>query len=373
MQRESIVIMTLVLALTLIGVFMVFSASAVDSHADARFLRELIYVGLGMITLYVMAHFDYHHLRSPIIFRSIVLFSLLLLVAVLIPGIGEMRLGARRWLEIAGVSFQPSEFAKLALILLLAVKLSNNQEDIKGFSSGFLPPVLLTFLFTGLILGEKDLGTPVVLTMVAFVMMFIAGVRWRYLLPSVLPVIGIIYALSITSPHRVRRLMAFVDPWRYQSDEGYQLVQSMTAFAVGSIWGRGPGAGEQKLGYLPEAHTDFIFAVWAEEMGLVGTLTLVTLFVVLLVVSLRIAICARDLFGTLLAGGIIALVAIQAGVNMSVTTGLLPTKGLPLPFISWGGSALLTFMLMMGILINIGLQAEAPERGKNIGAAQQAS
>lgn len=364
MRRESMAVLTIVLTLVLIGVFVVYSAGAVEAGSSNRLMRQLVYVGLGLIIFFVAAHFDYHRLRDPLIFQGIIVLSLLLLMAVLVPGIGAVRGGARRWIEIGGFSFQPSELGKFGLILLLAAKLSDNQEHIKSFARGFLPPAVITGVFAGLILLEKDLGGPVILGAVAYLMLCIAGVRWLYLAPSLfLGALGV-YLLSIASPHRVERLMAFRDPWSYRDDKAYQLIQSMAAFAHGAVWGKGPGAGEQKLYYLPEAHTDFIFAVWAEEMGLIGTLALALLFLALLAVSLRIALNAPDLFGTLLAAGIVSLVALQAGINMAVTTGLLPTKGLPLPFISWGGSSLLVFMGLMGIVVNIGLHAGGPKRAR---------
>lgn len=361
MKRESTLILTIVFALVLIGIFMVYSASAVDA-GSGRLTRQLVYVSIGLVLLFLMAHFDYHQLQNPVLFRALIVFSLALLVLVLVPGVGVVRGGARRWIEIGAFTFQPSELAKFGLILILAVKLSGNQENLKSFRKGFIPPVVTTAIFAALILAEKDLGGPIVLCAVAFLMLLTAGIPWRYLVPSILPVVSVVYTLAMTSPHRVKRLMAFMDPWQYSDDEGYQLIQSMAAFAQGAVWGRGPGAGEQKLYYLPEAHTDFIFAVWAEEMGLIGSLVLLGLFLVLIVVALRVAVCARDLFGTLMATGIISLVAVQAAINMAVTTGLLPTKGLPLPFISWGGSSLIVFMTLMGILINIGLQAVEPTR-----------
>ena len=367
MRRESIILMTLVCALVLIGIFVVYSASAIDVEAGKRLTRLFMYVTAGFIGLYTAAHFDYHRLREPLLFRTIVIFVFALLILVLIPGIGDERNGARRWIEIGVFSFQPSELAKFALILLVAVKLADNQDQIKTFWGGFVPPALIALLFGGMVLLEKDLGTPVVMGGAVYVMMIMAGVRWRYLLPSLLPAFVAIYALSITSPHRLKRLTAFLDPWSHRDDYGYQLIQSLAAFAQGSIWGRGAGAGEQKLNDLPEAHTDFIFAVWAEEMGLIGSLTVLGLFCAVAIVGIRIAVCARDVFGALLAGGIVALVTLQAAINMAVVTGLLPTKGLPLPFISWGGSSLLVFMGLMGILINIGLQAvEVDERKRGV-------
>lgn len=368
MRRECILLLSVVLTLVTIGIITVYSASAAYPTAYDRLFRHLFFVGLGLCGFWFSAHFDYHRLGDPFVFRFVVILALTLLVAVLIPNVGDVRGGAQRWIEIGGVSFQPSEFAKLALLLLLAVKLSQNQEDIKSFSKIFVPYAAAILLFATLIVLERDLGTPVVVTVAGFAVMVIAGVPWLYLLPSVIPGAMAVAALAVTSDYRFKRLTAFLDPWSHRNEEGYQLIQSMTAFVKGSIWGRGPGAGEQKLFYLPEAHTDFIFAVWGEETGLVGALILSALFMALIALSLRIAMNARDLFGTLLAGGAVALIGFQAAFNMAVTVGLLPTKGLPLPFISMGGTSLIVFMALMGTVINVGLQAE-PSRKRNPSAA----
>ncbi len=361
MKRESIIVLGLVLGLALVGVFMVYSTGAADPHGMARFQRQLVYLAIGVCALFFCANLDYHRLREPFWFRSIVLIALLLLALVLVPGIGEERKGAQRWIEVPGLtSFQPSEMGKFALILLLSVKLAQNHEQMGSFFRGFVPPLLITGVFAGLVLLEDDLGTPVVMISVAFCMMFMAGARWRYMLPSIVPVVAGIAALIVITPYRMKRLTTFLNPWKDREENGYQLIQSMVAFAQGGVFGKGPGRGEQKLDYLPDAHTDFVFAAWAEETGLVGTLALAGLFLLLLALTMRIAANARDMYGSLLAGGIASLVAIQAAINMAVTTGMVPTKGLPLPFISWGGTALMVFMALMGLVISVGLQGLPP-------------
>ncbi len=362
MRRESSLLLTIVLALVMIGMIMVYSASAAYGSAEDRLLRHLFYVALGLGVLFLAVHFDYRSLAQPFFYRFLVVLSLTLLVAVLVPGIGIARGGAQRWIEISGLSFQPSELAKFSLLLLLAVKLSQNKDQIKSFTNGYLPCVLYILTFALLILAERDLGTPVVLCAAGFFMLLIAGAPIRYLFPSVVLAALAVYVLSITSEYRQKRLTAFLDPWGHSDQEGYQLIQSMAAFVKGSILGLGPGGSEQKLFYLPAAHTDFIFAVWGEETGLAGSLFLMGLFVLLLFLSLRIALHAPDLFGALLASGIASLIIFQAAFNMAVATGLLPTKGLPLPFISYGGTSLIVFMGLMGIVINIGTQATAPTR-----------
>lgn len=358
MRREAVTFFTLVLGLLLSGVYIVYSASV----STDRLERQLIYVAIGIVAMTVTSHFNYRRWADTWVYRGIALLALVLLVAVLMPQIGDVRLGAQRWIEIAGFSFQPSEAAKFALILLLAVKLARNQDELGRFWKGFAPHMFIALVFAVLVLLERDLGTPVVFCSTALMMLYLAGARWKHIFPCF--VLGgiAVYILAVTSEYRFRRLTAFLDPWADRSDSGYQLIQSLSAFSQGSIWGRGPGAGEQKLGYLPEAHNDFIFAVWGEELGLAGCLLLLSMFAGLLIVGMRIAYCSRDVFGTLLAGGIVSMLAFQSAFNMAVTVGLLPTKGLPLPFISWGGTSLIVYMAMMGVVINVGLYAEAPGR-----------
>jgi cell division protein FtsW len=373
MTRDAVVLFSVVMALVLVGIVAVYSASTVTASSVVQFeggnefgylWRQLVFVGIGMAGLIAGLRFDYHKFRRPLYYRGVALVSFALLILVLVPGVGTEVNGARRWIRIMGFGFQPSEFAKMALVILLAVKLSANQDDIKSFFRGFVPALGITGVFAALVFLEKDLGVPAVMLAVAFLMILMAGTRWIYVVFSMLLAASGVAAIAITTPYRLKRLVAFLDPWQYAQDEGFQLIQSMAAFARGSLLGQGPGASEQKLFYLPFPHTDFIFAVWGEEMGLVGTLLVVALFAVFLVVALRLALCAPDLFGTVLAAGIAALISVQAAFNMGVATGLLPTKGLPLPFISHGGTALIVNMTLVGILLNVGLQAQEPEEGR---------
>jgi cell division protein FtsW len=364
MKRESIFAFNVVLALVLVGMLMVYSASAVrgypsDGLTVARsmppFLWQFVYVGIGMTGLIIAARFDYHNFRSRIILWLLVLIAFALLVLVLVYG--EAVRGGQRWISIFGFSVQPSEIAKSVLVILLAVKLSENQALLQRFWRGFLPPVAIVSMFAGLVLMEQDLGTPVVMVTVAMLMIVMAGGRWSHVIAACVPAAVGVCALIQGSGYRSERIDAWLDPWKHRSDKGLQLIESLAGFARGGFWGQGLGASEQKLRYLPDAHSDFIFAVWAEEMGLIGSVCLVGLFVLFVIVAIRIAVCARDLFGSLLAGGIVALITVQACINMAVTTGMLPTKGLALPFISAGGSALIVNLAMVGILLNIGIQA----------------
>ncbi|MBZ0090527.1 MAG: FtsW/RodA/SpoVE family cell cycle protein, partial [Thermoanaerobaculia bacterium] len=226
MRRETTTVITGVLILVAFGAIMVYSAS------DGTLLRwHLFCAALGGVALYIAVHLDYHRLRDPLLFRFVLISSLGLLVLVLTPGIGLEVDGARRWISIAGFRFQPSEYAKFALILLLAVKLTDNQQEIKRFWGGFLAPMLATGLFAALVLAERDLGIPVMMVAVAFVMICIAGARWRYLIASVAPLMGGVFLLIVMAPHRVQRLAAFISPWEHRDAAGWQLIQSLSAFA----------------------------------------------------------------------------------------------------------------------------------------------
>jgi cell division protein FtsW len=357
MKRETTTLILTVLALTILGVLMVYSVSGAKPDSDARLIRQLVYVFIGLGGMYLCARFDYHRLADPWIYRIVVLVTLVLLVLVLHPRIGLEINSARRWISLGGLQFQPSEIAKFALILLLAVKLSENQDHIRSFSKGFLPAILIGVSFSALVCLEGDLGVPMLMMGTTMVMMLLAGVRLRYWFGGMAPLTAAVAALAILSPYRMLRLVAFLDPWRDRGESGYQLIQSFFSFAQGGAWGRGAGAGEQKLNFLPMAESDFIFSIVGEDLGLVGTLAVVALFLIFSVAAFRIALHASDLFGGLLAAGIAFLITAQATFIMAVTTGLLPTKGVPLPFISAGGTALVALLSMAGILVNVGVQA----------------
>lgn len=366
MARETTILMTAVLALVSFGALMVYSAAALDPNAHTVLTRQPIYIAIGFVGMIIASRFDYRHFKDPVLFRGLIAITLTLLVLVLVPGIGTNVDGGQRWLRLGPLGFQPSEVAKFVLIVWLAVKLTDNRERLHTFFRGFMPPMLIAGLFTGLVLAERDLGVPIVMMASVFVMIFVAGTRWQYLVMCVAPCLALGTILVALAPHRVARVMAFLNPYDHRESAGWHLIQSFSAFAQGGIWGRGPGASEQKLGYLPAAHTDFIFAVVGEEYGLAGTTALVLVFAVFLWMAFRIAINARDHFGSILATGIAASIGVQTVLIMCVTTGLLPTKGLPLPFISYGGTALIVMMGMTGVLANIGAQAVAPQQQRKL-------
>lgn len=359
MKRETTLVITTTLALVAIGVIMVYSATAVSGDGLGLLKRQAVFAAVGLVALLVAARFDYHRLRDPFLFKTLVLGSIVLLFLVLIPGIGVKVDGAQRWIRILGFQFQPSELAKFALIVLLAAKLTDNQTNKNHLFKGFLPPVCIGAFFAGLVYLERDLGVPVVLLAVTLGMMWAAGIHWAYIGSTAAAGAALAAFLAVSTPHRMQRLLAFWDPWAHRDDASFQLVQSLRAFAEGGLHGAGLGAGQQKLYYLFAAHTDFIYAVIGEEAGFVGTLFVLLLFGVLCWASLRIAAYANDAFGSLLATGIAVLIMFQAAFIMAVTVGLLPTKGIPLPFVSYGGSSLIIFMVMIGILVSIGAQAGA--------------
>lgn len=342
--------------LIIIGVVMVYSSSAVvagEKFNDPYFYlkRQMLWVFIGFIALRMAKSVDYHLLEKYA--YPILLGSFLLLIAVMIPGLGKEVGGARRWLSFGGANFQPSEIAKIAIIIFIAKSLVKRSDQLKNFAYGYLPNVIVLGFFFVPILFQPDFGTALIIGIVALLMLYIAGIRTRFLIYSGLAVIPLVISAVTGAEYRMRRIFAFIDPWQDPSDTGFQAIQSFYAFGRGGIWGVGLGDGSQKLFYLPEAHTDFIFSVIGEELGLVGALCIVILFGTFIWRGFAAALNARDPFGTHVAVGITLLVGIQAFINMGVAIGLLPTKGLTLPFISMGGSSLVALMMSAGILLNI--------------------
>lgn len=359
MARETTILLTTVLALALFGTLMVYSASALDPKKVIELSRQPYYLAFGLITMVIASRFDYRHFKDPILFRLMIVVIIGLLIAVLL--VGRNVDGGQRWLRFGGIGFQPSELAKFVLIVWLAVKLTDCRNYMDTFFRGFVPPLFIAGLLTALVLAQRDLGVPIVMLASTFFMLYVGGTRWQYLVMSIMPSLALGSILVALAPHRVARVFAFLDPYAHRDSAGWHLIQSFSAFAQGGIWGRGPGASEQKLGYLPAAHTDFIFAVIGEEFGLAGTISVVLLFALFLWMGFRIAMNARDRFGSLLATGIVSCIGMQTVFILFVNTGMLPTKGLPLPFISYGGTALIVMLGMVGVLANIGSQAQAPE------------
>lgn len=350
---------TLLLVFT--GVVMVFSSSAVlarETYHDSYFFlkKELLFVGIGLGMMMLAKRIPYRlYWKMVYPLLGIVLVFLIVVLAV---GRWETADGARRWIRIGGFSLQPSEFTKLIVIMFVAYMLAKKREHIREFTQGFLPVIGLSGVYIGLILLQKDLGSAFILGLIVFLMLFIAGTRLSYLFGAVLAAIPALYLLIFRVAFRRRRITAFLDPWSHQMDAGFQIIQSFVAFKSGGLTGVGLGEGKQKLFYLPEAHTDFIFSVLGEELGLLGVVGVITLFTVFIYRGLMITIRSRDLFGLYLAFGLTCLIGMEAFFNMSVVMGLVPTKGLALPFISYGGSSMLTSLFAVGVLLNISMDTE---------------
>jgi cell division protein FtsW len=288
----------------------------------------------------------------------ILLSAIGLLIAVLSPALNVTAGGASRWLNIAGFVFQPAEFAKLALIIFLGYSLSKKQHKIKEFSVGFAPHVFIFSIFACLIIVQPDFGTIVVLGLITWGMMFVAGVRITHLLSPSPLLIPLIYFLVVKVEYRLERILVFLNPWDDPYNTGYQITHSLKAFGSGGVFGAGLGMGMQKMHYLPEPHTDFIFSIIGEELGLVGVLTVLSLYLILLLKGIQIAKTTKNPFGAIMAAGLTLYIGVQVIINTGVTLGLLPTKGLTLPFISYGGTSLIINMAAMGILMNIGASTD---------------
>ncbi|OQY59921.1 MAG: putative lipid II flippase FtsW [Desulfobacteraceae bacterium 4572_88] len=350
-----------VLFLAGIGIVMVYSASstiASEKFGSGYFFlrKQAFFFMLGVIVLAAARYFPLkllHGLAYPLLALSFVF-----LVAVHISGLGVSAGGAVRWLSIGGITFQPAEFARFAMILFLAYSMTKKQDKLEDFYIGFLPHVLILSIFVLPILLQPDFGSVVILGAITWMMMFVAGVRISHLVLSLMVSIPILIAFLMSSNYRLQRIIAFWDPWEHASDGGYQIIHSLMAFGTGGIWGTGVGKSYQKLFYLPEPHTDFIFSIIGEEFGLVGVLFIIGMYVLIIWKGIRISMTTEDFFTCLLAMGLTAGIAIQVCVNMGVTLGLLPTKGLTLPFLSYGGTSLLLNMGAVGILMNISVNRE---------------
>ena len=339
---------------------MVFSSSAVyamEKYNDSYYFlkRQAVWCLLGTGALLAAKNLDYHKLHQHT--YLIMMTTFLLLIAVMFPEISREAGGARRWLSFGGISFQPSELAKFTLVLFIAKSLVKRADKLRDFAYGYLPNLIVLGCFFVPILFQPDFGTAMIICMVTFTMLYVAGLRKKFLFLSVLALIPFITTAIMSAEYRTRRILAFLDPWQDPSNAGFQAIQSFYAFGRGGYWGTGLGASHQKLFYLPEAHTDFIFSVIGEELGFMGTTAIVLLFSILIWRGFVTAFRAKDPFGTHLATGLTLLIGFQAFINLGVAVGILPTKGLTLPLISMGGSSMLVTMISVGVLLNISEQA----------------
>ncbi|PYR77612.1 MAG: putative lipid II flippase FtsW [Acidobacteria bacterium] len=349
------VLFTATLLLVCVSVVMVYSASAVVAlerfQQPYLFLtKQALWSVLGLAVLLVSTRVDYRTYRNEAFIWSLLGVVVLMLVAVLFSAPVN---GTRRWFGVGGLGIQPSELAKIACVFFTALILERRMHRIDDLSYSLLPIGLIIGLIVALILLQPDFGTSIALALVVAVMIFAAGLHYRYFVGLALVALPAIYLVLVAAPYRRRRLLAFWDPWADPLGDGFQIIQSLVAVGTGGVFGRGLMGGVQKLFYLPEPHTDFIYAVISEELGLIGATAILLCFCVIAWRGLRIAARAEDTFGSFVALGLTTMIAAQAFVNISVVLGLMPTKGIPLPLVSFGGSSLLINLLGMGVLLNI--------------------
>lgn len=361
-NRCDPVIFISVILLIGLGLIMVYSSSAAIAYQKFNdpyyFLkRQISWIFIGGVLMAFFMRLDYRTLQKFTYPALIV--TMFLLVLVLFPQFGKKVGGAQRWLHIGSFSFQPSELAKFTLILYVVHSLVKKQDRIKDFFYGYLPNLIVLGFFSVLFLFQPDLGTTVILMTVVFILFFIAGIKFSYLFYSVVMLLPAMCAAILSSEYQKNRIISFLDPEKDPLGKGYQIIQSFLAFGRGNIFGMGLGDGRQKLFFLPEPHTDFIFSIIGEELGFAGTVVVVVLFLVIIWRGIQTAMKSPDLYGAYLSLGLTSLIGVQAMVNLAVAVGLLPTKGLTLPFVSTGGSSLVVSMVCAGVLLNISKKAGA--------------
>ncbi len=352
--RRGLLIVTAILLA--FGVVMVYSSSAIyarDTYGDATYFlkRHLIYLVLGLLCAGFILAMDPKQIRRWS--KPFMVLVLLMLAAVLVPGIGHKVSGARRWFRFGGFSLQPSELAQMGIILYFADVLTRKRGMLRDFFQGVLPALMVLGATVVLVLAEPDLGTSVAIAVVAILMLLLAEVRWKFILPMFLAAVPVGVLLVLMKPYRVRRVLAYLNPWADPEGAGFQLIQSLVALGSGGLLGLGLGESRQKLFYLPAAHTDFIFSVIGEELGLVGAIGTLILLGLLCWYGIRMAASCSDPFGFLTGMGIVLMIAFETLVHVGVTTGAIPTKGLPLPFISYGGSSLMVNLISIAVLLNV--------------------
>ncbi|RJQ57041.1 MAG: putative lipid II flippase FtsW [Nitrospiraceae bacterium] len=356
--RDIIISVALLLC---IGVLMVYSSTVLMSMNKYRngfhyLLNHLFTIFIGTVSMVLLSHMDY---KRPRAFVYVLMGAgLILLLLVFVPGIGLAANGARRWLRLWPTTFQPSEFVKIVMVFFLAHYMDRNIHRMKDFRYGILIPIVVMLVFQGIIIMQPDFGAVMSLGILTMGLLIVGGVRLRYMGAMFLLSLPAIFFLVASSSYRMKRIMSFTNPWKDPLGSGFQLIQSFIAFGNGGILGLGPGGSKQKLYFLPEVHTDFIFSLIGEELGLIGAVSVLVLFFWFFMKGIKVANRTRDPFSYFLAIGLTMMIGVQVIINFAVTTGLMPTKGLPLPFISYGGSALLINMAAVGILINISRRNE---------------
>ena len=347
-----------ILMLLTFSVVMVYSSSSVvalTTYNDSAYFmkRQLLWTAVGLLFMAVAMRFNHRLLSDQRAVITLVAASLLLLVATLVPGVGRTVNGAQRWLRLGMLSFQPSELAKLTLVVYMSYYLAKKGDRIRDFRNGLVPAYVVTSIFLAAVVFQPDFGSAMTMAGVAGVMLFAGGANVLHLGGTLLAALPFVFMAIVHKAYRWRRIVAFLNPWSDQDGAGYQIIQSFLAFGSGGVFGRGLGEGRQKLLFLPERHSDFIYAVIGEELGLLGALAVVALFLVILWRGVKISLASGDHFSRTLALGITLLICMQAVINMGVVTGLLPTKGIALPLVSYGGSSLVITLAALGVLLNI--------------------
>lgn len=368
MSKDAKILFIAVYILVSVGIVMTYSASAIYAEevfkSPTYFLkRQILYAGIGTIFLFFGASLDPSFWKEHA--RTFVILSFILLALVLVPYLGREAGGARRWFRLGPLSFQPAEIAKLAVCLYLSDYLARRIKGIRrGEFSVLLPPLLLLGLTCGLILLQPDLGSSVFIFVVSAILFFLAGIRLRYILLANLVFVPIFYFLVVQVPYRLNRITAYLNPWNDPQGAGFQLIQSLLAFGAGGVRGVGLGESTQKLFYLPQSYNDFIFSIVGEELGLVGTVSVLALYGIILFAGFRMAARARENYERLFIISLVLLVVLQAIMNMLVATGLIPTKGLPLPFVSYGGTSLVFNLFAVGLLLAMDRAAQGGSRNR---------
>ena len=357
-DRTLLLILALLMMCGLLALFSATYYKAID-HGDAllEVKRQLVGIGLGAALMFVTCRIPYTFWRQPRVVVAALAGSYALLVLVLVPGIGVYLNGSRRWLNIAGMSFQPSEVAKIASVMYLAATLSYRVEQVEKLWRGIVPLLIVPAVMFLLILQQPNLSTAGSIMIVAVLMMLLSGAKWRHL--SLMGVAGLIVGsiYAWIEPYRRERLLSFRNPFAQMSDEGYQLAQSLIAIGSGGLFGRGLGQGRQKFSYLPYPESDFIFAIVGEDFGLFGCTVVILLFIAFAFAGMRIAVSCPDRYGCLLAAGLTAMITVQAMINIAVVIGVVPTTGLPLPFFSAGGTSISLLMASTGIILSVSRSA----------------
>ncbi len=354
-NSDKLILLTALL-LSGIGIIMVYSASAIislEEYSSHYFFlkKQLLAFAIGLVLMIFAMYFDYNkYRRFSVLFLGV---SLALLILVFIPPLGISKNGAMRWIRISSLQFQPSELMKFSLILYVAGYISKKREKINDFMKGILPLSIVVGIFILMLMKQPDFGTVMTIITVIVILLFIGGMSYKYLIGAFAVVVPAAIIAIVSEPYRLKRITTFLNPWENPLSSGFQIIQSMYAFGRGGIFGLGFGEGRGKLFYLPAPYNDFILSVIGEEIGLVGVLTVVTLFFIFIYRGFKVAMNTNDMFGLLLCVGIVSVIGIQGLINIAVSLGMLPTKGIPLPFISFGGSSMITTMFLTGVILNI--------------------